>query len=399
MTIRDFIHLTLGAMRGHPLRTALTMLGIAIGTASVILLTSIGEGIRVYVNTQFSQFGTNILSITPGKATTFGIPGIATTVRKLTLSDALALQHVTGIAHVIPISFGTASVEWENRSRSVFIDGVTSDVPEVYKLKVRQGVFLPPSDPRISNPLTVLGPKLKLELFGAKNPLGKYLRISGVRHRVIGVMEPKGQLIGIDMDDLAFIPVAQALRLFNRDGLQNIDIHFARADQVEFVTKEIKRVLRKRHDGEEDFTIITQTGMLMTLDKIIRVMTTVVAAIAAISLLVGAVGITTMMWISVNERTEEIGLQKAIGATPRQILTLFLGEAALLSTLGGAIGVIIGLGIASLIGWLVPALPVFIPYFYVALSLIVSLVAGLASGVLPARRAARLDPLEALRAE
>ena len=399
MNIRDFILLTLGAVRGHPLRTVLTMLGIAIGTASVILLTSIGEGIRVYVNTQFSQFGTNILSIMPGKTTTFGLPGIATTVRKLTIADALALQHLTGVKHVVPISFGTASVEWENRSRSVFIDGVTSDVPEVYKLKVRQGLFLPPSDPRRGSPLTVLGPKLKHALFGEKNPLGKYLRIGGVRHRVIGVMEPKGQLIGIDMDDLAFIPVSQALRLFNRDGLQNIDINFARADQVESVTKEIKRILIKRHDGEEDFTIITQTGMLRTLDKIIRVMTAVVAAIAAISLLVGAVGIITMMWISVNERIEEIGLQKAIGATPRQILTLFLGEAALLSTLGGAMGVIIGLGIAHLIGWLVPALPVFIPYVYVALSLMVSLVTGLASGALPARRAAQLDPLDALRAE
>ena len=160
----------------------------------------------------------------PGKTTTFGLPGIATTVRKLTIADALALQHLTGIKHVVPISFGTASVEWENRSRSVFIDGVTSDVPEVYKLKVRQGLFLPPSDPRRGSPLTVLGPKLKHALFGEKNPLGKYLRIGGVRHRVIGVMEPKGQLIGIDMDDMAFIPVSQALRLFNRDGLQNLSL-------------------------------------------------------------------------------------------------------------------------------------------------------------------------------
>jgi len=399
MAIRDFIQLTFGAVRGHPLRTALTMLGIAVGTASVILLTSIGEGIRVYVNTQFSQFGTNLLSIMPGKAKTFGLPGIATTTRKLTLEDALALQHLPGIEQVVPIIFGTASVEWENRSRSVFIVGATSDVPEVYKMGVRQGVFLPASDPRRSSPVTVLGPKLKQELFGMENPLGKYVRIGGIRYMVIGIMAPKGQVVGMDLDDRAFIPVAGAMRLFNRDGLQNIDIHFARADQVNLVTAEIQRIIKKRHDGEEDFTIVTQTGMLTTLDKIIRVMTVVVAAIAAISLWVGAVGIMNMMWISVNERVEEIGLEKAIGAEPRQILTLFLGEAALLSTVGGAIGVLIGISLANLIGFFVPALPVEIPYFYVALSLLVSLLAGLASGVLPARRAARLDPLEALRAE
>jgi len=173
MNIRDFILLTIGAVRGHPLRAVLTMLGIAIGTASVILLTSIGEGVRVYINTQFSQFGTNLLSIAPGKAKTFGLPGIATTTRKLTVSDALALRHIIGIEHVVPISIGTASVEWGNRSRSVFIVGATSDVPEVYKMGVRQGVFLPESDPRRSDPVTVLGPKLKRELFGLENPLGE----------------------------------------------------------------------------------------------------------------------------------------------------------------------------------------------------------------------------------
>ncbi len=389
----------LGAVRGHPLRTFLTMLGIAIGTAAVILLTSIGEGVRVYVNAQFAQFGTNLLSVSSGKVKTFGLPGVATTTRKLTLEDALALQHVSGIEQVVPISFGTAAVEWGGRSRSVFIVGVTSDVPEVYKIGVRQGAFLPPSDPRRGDPLTVLGPKLKQELFGSENPLGKYVRIGGTRYLVIGIMEPKGQVVGMDLDDRAFIPVAQAMQLFNRDGLQAIDVHFSSADRVASVTQGIRRILKDRHDGEEDFTVISQTDILASLDKIIRVMTTVVAAIGAISLLVGAVGILTIMWISVNERVEEIGLQKAIGAEPRQILTLFLGEAAILSTTGGAIGVLAGLGIALLIGWFIPALPVEVPYFYVVLSLIVSLAAGLASGVLPARRAARLDPLEALRAE
>jgi putative ABC transport system permease protein len=353
----------------------------------------------MYINTQFSQFGTNLLSVSPGKTKTFGLPGVATTTRKLTLEDAIFLQRIPGIEQVVPISFGTASVEWERRSRSVFIVGVTSEVPEVYQMDVRQGVFLPPSDPRRGDPLTVLGPKLKQELFGSENALGKYVRIGGLRFLVIGIMEPKGQVVGMDLDDRAFIPVAQAMRLFNRDGLQQVDIHFSRGDQVGMVTEGITRVLRQRHDGEEDFTITTQTSMLASLNKIIRIMTTVVASIAAISLLVGAVGILTVMWISVNERVEEIGLQKALGAEPRQILILFLGEAAILSTIGGSAGVLAGLGIAAAVGTFIPALPVEVPYFYVVLSIAVSFLAGLASGVLPARRAARLDPLDALRAE
>jgi putative ABC transport system permease protein len=375
------------------------MLGIAIGTASVILLTSIGEGVRGYISSQFTQFGTNLLSVSPGKAKTFGIPGVASTTRKLTLEDAIAIRHVPGIENIVPISFGSAAVEWGSRSRSVFIVGVTSDVPAVYQLGVRQGAFLPPSDPRRGDPLTVLGPKLKQELFGSENPLGKYVRIGGSRFLVIGIMEPKGQVVGMDLDDRAFIPVAQAMRLFNKEGLQQIDIHFSSADGAAAVKEGIRRVIRERHDGEEDFTLTTQTDMLGALDKILRVMTTVVAAIAAISLLVGATGILTILWISVSERVEEIGLEKAIGAEPRQILILFLGEAALLSTAGGAIGVLAGLLIAGLLDWFIPALPVRVPYFYVFLSLGVSFAVGLASGVLPARRAARMDPLEALRAE
>jgi putative ABC transport system permease protein len=303
------------------------------------------------------------------------------------------------VEKVVPIVYGSARVEYGNRTRSVFIVGVTSDAPEVWKVPVRQGTFLPPGDPRRGAPLAVLGSTLKRELFNNQSPLGQHVHIGGRRFLVTGIMESKGQLIGIDVDDRGYVPVAMAMKLFNREGLQEIHVLFTPSYPASFVSEGVKRVLKERHDNEEDFTIVTQTEMLASLDNILSILTMAIGGIAAISLIVGAVGILTMMWISVNERVSEIGLEKAIGAEPRQILTLFLSEAALLSTTGGVIGVLFGLTVAQLLGAFIPALPVKVPTIYVVLSLVVSLLVGLLSGVLPARRASRLDPLEALRAE
>lgn len=375
------------------------MLGIAIGTTSVILLTSIGEGLRVFMLKQFTQFGTNLMAVYPGKSETHGMPGLATTTRKLTLEDAEALQRVPGVEKLVPLCFGAARIEFGNRGRSVFVYGVNSDVPEVWRFQVRQGTFLPKTDLRRGAPVAVIGATLKNELFGSENALGKHIHIGGRRFVVIGVMASKGQMLGIDIDDSAWIPVGVALKLFNKEGLNEIDLIFSQGQDVKLVTERVRQVLKERHDNEEDFTIITQTEMLASLDRVLRILTMGVGAIAGISLFVGAVGILTMMWISVNERISEIGLQKAIGAEPSQILLLFLIEAGLLSTTGGLFGVIAGLLLAQLLAWLLPALPVQIPTIYVVLSLAMSLLVGLLSGVLPARRAARLEPLEALRAE
>jgi putative ABC transport system permease protein len=399
MELQDVIKLTVGTIRGHRLRTALTMLGIAIGTASVILLTSIGEGMRYFILNQFTQFGTNLLIVTPGKTETFGMKGIVTTTRKLTIEDAVQLKKVAGLEKVLPVSYGSAKVETSKRSRSVFVVGVTSDAPAVWRFLVRQGSFLPAIDPRRGAPLTVLGSKLKQELFGSENALGQYVHIGGTRFLVIGVMESKGQLLGLDIDDRAYVPIRSAMRLFNKEGLQEIHILFSKTMPVNSIVNGLRKTLMRLHNDEEDFTITTQTEMLDTLDKILNILTMGVGGIAAISLLVGAVGILTMMWISVNERISEIGLEKAIGAEPSQILTLFLTEAALLSTAGGVAGVIVGLSIATLLGAVIPALPVRVPTIYVVLAIVTSIAVGLISGVAPARRAARLDPLEALRTE
>ena len=399
MRLQDVVRLSLETVRAHRMRTFLTILGIAIGTASVILLTSIGEGLRIFMLNQFTQFGTNLMAIHPGRVETFGLPAIATTTRKLTIEDAEELTRIPGVLKVVPLTFGSARVETTNRSRSVFVYGTTSDAPVTWQFAVGQGSYIPPGDPRRGAPLVVLGPKLKRELFGEENALGKYVRIGGRRFQVIGIMTPKGQMLGFDLDDSAYIPVAVALKLFNKEGLQEIDLLFSEGQSPEVIVRRVTRVLKERHDGEEDFTIITQTEMLQSLDKILGMITLGIGAIAAISLIVGAVGILTMMWISVNERTSEIGLEKAIGAEPAQILTLFLSEAAGLSALGGVVGVLAGLVIAQVLGFLIPALPVSIPTKYVVLSLVISVLVGLASGILPARRASQLDPLEALRAE
>ncbi len=400
MIIEDVFQQASRAILGHRLRSALTMLGILIGVSSVILLTSIGEGARMFIVTEFTQFGTNLVAINPGRVETSGIPGaIGGTVHSLTLADMEALNRVRGVEETVPVAMGTAPVEYLQRSRHTFVYGVTANGPRAWSMDVRSGRFLPAGDIRRGAPLTVLGPTLKRELFGEANALGEHVRIAGQRFLVIGIMESKGQFLGFDIDDAAYIPVALAMPMFNRDDLHEIDVLIANTSLVDSVVTRMRTVLIARHGGEEDFTITTQTGMLETFDQVIRIVSLAVGSIGGISLLVGAIGILTMMWISVNERTAEIGLAKAVGATPRQILWLYLAEAALISLVGGLLGLIAGFGSAQIMHALVPGLPVHTPAAFVVLALAVSLGVGLLSGFLPARRAARLDPVLALGAE
>jgi putative ABC transport system permease protein len=366
----------------------------------VILLTSIGEGTRQYVLSEFTQFGTNILAVNPGKTMTTGQPGaLGGTIRRLTIDDAEALRRVPGVEKVVPVSFGMARVEGAGRGRSVFIYGVNSDLPAVWKFYIGVGRFLPEADPRRAAPLAVLGPMLKRELFGDANALGEHVRIGGRRFLVIGIMAPKGRLLGIEIDDTAYIPVASAQELFNQPELQEIDLTFREGMEAAGVIDGVRRVLMERHDGEEDFTITSQDEMLDVMGRVLGIVSVAVGGIGGISLVVGAIGILTMMWISVNERRAEIGLAKAIGASSGQILALYLIEATLLSLSGGLLGVLAGLGLARLLQLGVPGLPVETPMLYVAVALMISIVVGLVSGALPARRAAALDPVDALRAE
>ncbi|HJO22658.1 MAG: ABC transporter permease [Myxococcota bacterium] len=400
MDAAGYLELGVGAVRSHRLRSMLSVLGIAIGIAAVILLTSIGEGTRRYMLAQFTQFGTNILGINPGKIDTLGIPGVfGGTTHKLTLDDAESIRRIPGIEAVAPVALGQARVAGNGRGRSVFVYGATPDLLEVLKFQIGQGSFLPPGDPRRGSLVAVLGPKLKRELFGEANALGRFVRVADTRLRVIGIMAPKGTLLGMDFDDVAYVPVTTAMRMFNLDEVQEIDVSFAHEGLSENVAENVRDLLVDRHGGREDFTITTQTEMLRVFHRVMDAVTATVAAIAAISLLVGAIGVFTMMWITVGERVGEIGLLRAVGATAREIHGLFLFEAVVLTVMGGALGVLAGLGIALVIRLAAPGLPLYTPIEYVVAALTLSAVTGMVAGVLPARRAAQLHPVEALRGE
>ena len=399
MQLRDFLHLTSSSLIAHRLRSFLTALGIAVGIAAVVLLTSIGEGVHQFVLAEFTQFGTNLVAVNPGKATTGGISmGVFGTQRPLTIEDAQALKRLPYAKAVVSFVQGNAEVEAGNRSRRTTIYGTSPQMPEAFQMAVKSGRFLPEDDPTAPRAFAVLGSKLKHELFSDQNPLGQRVSVGGHRFRIIGVMESKGTVLGFDMDDTIYIPASRALNLFNRNTLHEVDLLYDGNTPVETVVSGIKKILEIRH-GKDDVTITTQQQMLEVLGSVLNVLTFAVGAIGGISLLVGAIGIVTIMTISVNERISEIGLIRALGAKQSQVLSLFLGEAIVLSAIGGLVGLGLGIGIAQLLHLSLPALPVHTSWNFVILAEVIAICIGLIAGVLPARRAARLDPVEALRAE
>ncbi|NOT12579.1 MAG: FtsX-like permease family protein [Methylococcaceae bacterium] len=399
MRTTDLIIFSFRTLISHKLRSSLTALGLIIGIAAVIILTALGRGIHSFVLAEFTQFGTNLASVAPGKKSTFGISGATiSTVRPLTLADAQSLSKLENILAVDPVVQGNARIEAGEKQRRTNILGVGSSIPEVWSINPVKGRFLPAGEQNNPRAFAVLGHKLALELFGSNNPLGQRIRVGSDRYLVMGVMEKKGQMLGFDMDDVIFIPAAKALELFDRESLMEIHILYKNDTPVTTVQNSIKKLLISRH-GLEDFTITTQNQMLEKMDSILNILTLAVGALGGISLLVGSVGILTIMTIAVSERTSEIGLQRALGAEGRTIFWIFLCEALTLSAAGGFAGVLTGVFIVKVIAGALPALPVQLAWTYVGAAFGSSLLIGIMSGVMPALKAAAMEPLEALRTE
>ena len=399
MALFDIFRLAISSLLHQRLRSLLTLLGIGVGITSVVLLTSIGEGVHRFTLAEFTQFGSNLVAINPGRTTTAGVSGaLINTIRPLSFADEEALKRLPGVVDTVSVVQGNASVSHNKRTRRTTVIGSGASVGEVWQMSVAIGRFLPDDDPRTARSFAVLGSKVAGELFRDASPLGRFVRIGGERYRVIGVMESKGQMLGFDLDDAVYIPTSRAMAMFNLEGLMEIDILYQEGLSSQRIAERVKDVLSERH-GSEDFTVTTQDEMIKVLGSVLDILTLAVGGLGAISLLVGGVGIMTIMTIAVHERTPEIGLLRAIGAERQQILLLFLGEAVVLAGIGGLAGLLAGAAIAWLIGAFIPALPTHTPWQYALYAELLAAGIGLLAGILPAAHAARLQPVEALRAE
>jgi putative ABC transport system permease protein len=402
MDVREALALALEMLVANRVRSALTMLGVVIGVAAIILLVSLGEGATAYITNELTGLGTNLLIITPGKTQTSGgfHPPIASTVRKLTYDDAVALRRRASLlTDAVPLVLGTGKIRYQGNSRHVSVVGVTPEFQRVRNLYVEIGQFLSEEDVEGRRRVVVLGRTVKRELFGEENPLGRFVTLADSRYRVIGIMERKGVSLGFDIDDLVFVPVKSAQDLFDTDRLLEILASVGSPDDIDRAIQQVKDILIRRHGNREDFTVISQGAILSAFTTILKILTAVLGGIAGISLVVGGIGIMNIMLVSVRERTREIGIRKAVGARRRDILGQFMIESIVLSTLGGLLGIIVGVGGAKGLSLFFTYLPTRVSMWAVLMAFGFSAAVGVFFGVYPARRAARLDPIQALRYE
>ncbi len=398
MMVRDTLLFSYTAIKAQPVRVLLIVLAMSIGIASVTILTALGESARLYIVNEFQSLGTNLIIVLPGRAETTGgqPPLFGATPRDLTLADADALYRSHHIAAIAPVSIGAAPVSTKGLEREVTILGSTSALRRVRHLSLSQGHFLPVTDIDKALSICVIGQTIKGELFAQQQAVGKWLRINDRRFRVIGILESEGQSIGVNFDDMVIIPVASAQALFNTQSLFRILVETKSKKGMIKAVDDISKIIKQRHEGEDDVTLITQDSVVNTFDKILTALTLTVASIASISLAVAGVLVMNVMWVSVTQRTAEIGLLKALGATKQQILWLFLTEAMMLSVAGALTGVILGKVSLMALQIIYPEFPVYLPVWAVFSALAVSLLTALIFGVLPAKQAAGMNPVIAL---
>ncbi len=399
MKLTDTVRFARSAATGYPLRTALSVLAMAIGVAAVVVLTALGDGARRYVVGQFSSLGTNLVIVLPGRSGTGGFNpanAITSTPRDLTISDAAALRRAPSVKRLAPLAVGTSEISFGGHVREGMVAGSTSQMLEVRNFTLAQGQFLPDDDWNRGAPVAVIGAKIREEVFGTQEAVGQLARVGDRRVRIVGVLASTGTGLGMNTDELVIVPVALAQALFNSNTLFRILVEARSREAIPAAKNEVLEILKTRHGGEEDVTVITQDAVLATFDRLLGALTLAVGGIAAISLAVAGILVMNVMLVAVAQRTNEIGLLKALGATDRDIRQAFLAEAAMLSTFGALAGYVLGEIGAFLVRQFFPVFPAQPPNWAIFAGIGTALVTGLVFGVMPARRAARLDPVEAL---
>lgn len=399
MSLLDTLRFAATAALGYRLRTALMILAMAIGVAAVVMLTALGDGARRYVVDQFSSLGTNLVIVLPGRSGTGGFNpanAITSTPRDLTIDDAAALRRASAVKVLAPLAVGTSEISYGGRLREVMIAGSTAEMLPVRHFEMALGSFLPEEDWSRGSPVAVIGAKVQEEVFGTEPAVGRLVRIGDRRVRVVGVLKSTGQGLGMNTDELVIVPVSLAQSLFNTNTLFRILVEAKSRELIPEARTQVLEILKARHGGEEDVTVITQDAMLATFDKLLRALTAAVGGIAAISLAVAGILVMNVMLVAVTQRTGEIGLLKALGATSAHIRVTFLAEAAMLSAVGALVGYGLGMAGAAVIRQLFPAFPAYPPNWAVLAGLGTAMATGLLFGVMPARRAAELDPVQAL---
>ncbi len=397
MTLTDTLQTSFKTVVSYRIRSLLIILAMALGVAAVVVLTALGDGARNYVINQFSSIGTNLLVVLPGRAETSGSflgAVLGQTPRDLTLKDAQLLGRLPQVRRYAPLNVGAAELSAANRLREVTVLGSTANLIPIRHMKLAQGSFLAHGTER--NAQIVLGAKIANEFFPRSQAIGQRVRLGDNRFLVSGVLASQGESMGFNTDEIVIIPIDYAQALFNTTSLFRILIEAKSHSEIESAKQAILAAMRQNHDGEDDTTVITQDAILATFDRVLHALTLAVAGIAAISLIVAGILVMNVMLVSVNQRTAEIGLLKAIGATSTDIRRLFFAEAVWLSLAGAILGFLLGQFGSLMLRLAYPQLPAWAPAWASIAGIAVALITGILASLLPASQAARLDAVKAL---